>query len=90
MGPSSLSMQERADHRLLSFLNAPNFASLQGSDGNFCIYTGINLTPVGPARWCAGTQGHPNDALFVQDDGNVVIRDFPSGTALWQSFTARF
>ncbi|WP_262057617.1 hypothetical protein [Streptomyces sp. STR69] len=40
----------------------------------------------GTALWSSATNTHPNDTLFFQPDGNLVIYD-SDGTVLWASGT---
>jgi len=61
----------------------PGFLGQQGSDGNLVLYVpGLD----GPrAVWNAGTAGHPNNRLVLQDDGNLVVYD--GGAVVWATYT---
>jgi len=54
-------------------------ASFQ-SDGNLVVYTAA------AAVWASGTSQYHCATLFVQDDGNVVIKDI-AGQIVWQTNT---
>jgi hypothetical protein len=56
-----------------------HYASMQGSDGNFVLYTQLDLP-----TWASGTIDHPGAALYVLDNGNVVVKDL-DGIPLWES-----
>lgn len=53
------------------------------TDGNLVLYKDAG-PPVSGAIWSSATNGHPNAALIVQDDGNLVL-SAPDGTVLWTS-----
>lgn len=53
------------------------------ADGNLVVYDDTN--GAGSALWASGTNGHPDDILVVQDDGNVVIYD--GSYAIWATGT---
>jgi hypothetical protein len=55
------------------------------SDGNLVIYPQAAHTD-GTALWGAKTNKHPNDVLFMQPDGNLVLYD-SDATVLWSSAT---
>jgi hypothetical protein len=55
------------------------YASMQGSDGNFVLYTHSDLP-----TWASGTIDHPGAALYVMDSGNLVVKA-RDGTQLWAS-----
>ncbi len=50
------------------------------ADGNLVAYGGS------AALWASRTQGHPGAVLFLQGDGNLVVRS-SSGSALWATYT---
>jgi hypothetical protein len=53
------------------------------SDGNLVVYYSLQNNPVPLiAAWSTGTFGNSNSRLFVQNDGNVVIRG-TSDQVLW-------
>jgi len=55
------------------------------SDGNTVIYPQAAHTG-GTSLWSTTTSNHPNDAMFFQPDGNLVLYD-ADGTVLWTSGT---
>jgi hypothetical protein len=65
-----LSVVAATNQFINEFANAPSFLAFQGADGNLVQYLGQLGASTNAVAWTGPSQGQ---ALFVQDDGNVVI-----------------
>lgn len=73
--------QSLSDNQSLVSPNGDSHLDMQ-SDGNLVLYT-----MQGQWLWQTYTHDTAGTVVFMQGDGNLVLRDIPTGNAIWNSST---